>query len=513
MGYALPRGHGRISGMAQTAQYAPGGTTGPGKVRLSFTRTGLIGALLLAVLALTGCVTVQLDATVHPDGTLSGTARYGVAKSLAAFAGGQDQLLAQLRSEGSCDFGGNQGSTKNFDDGTYIGIDCSFNHVTMAEFNSGEAGPKLSKDGDQFHLTGNMNLLQALSDSGTGLFGSGSQTGGAPAPSGIPTDLFPSGFPTDLSSLLPSGIPTDLLPSGFPTDLSSLLPSGIPTDLLPSGFPTDLSSLLPTAAPNSGIPGLDPSTLLKTAKISFAFTFPGKVHSSQGKVDGRKVTFKPDSSGTIDFQTTADATPSNTGGLGRTTWLLLALLILVLLAGAGLLLRRRRAAGRVAVAAGYPPAGYSQPGYPAAGYSQPGYPAAGYPPADYSQPGYPEPHGYSPPGYSQPHGDQYPTRQYPAGQYSPQQYPPQQYPAQPQDPTQQYPPQQYPAQPHYPTEQYPAQSPYAPPHQPPPPPAQPDSWAAPPTDPSPWSRPAAEPTAEPQWPHPEEEREKGSSDS
>ncbi len=487
--------------MAQTAKYAPGGRPGPGKVRLSFGRSGLIGALLLAALLLTGCVTVQLDAAVHPDGTLSGTARYGVAKSLATFAGGQDQLLAQLRSAGSCDFGGNQSSTKNFDDGTYIGIDCSFDHVTMAEFNSGEAGPKLSKDGDQFHLTGNMNLLQALSDSGTGLFGSGSQTGGAPAPSGIPTDLsslLPSGFPTDLSSLLPSGIPTDLLPSGFPTDLSSLLPSGFPTDLLPSGVPTDLSSLLPTGAPGSGIPGLDPSTLLKTAKISFAFTFPGKVHSSKGKVEGRKVTFKPDSSGNIDFQTTADATPSDTGGLGRTTWLLLALLILVLLAGAGLLLRRRRTAGRAAIATGYPSTGYPPAGYPPADYSQPGY----------SQPGYPQPPGYSQPGYPQPPGDQYPTRQYPAGPYPPQQYPPQQYPAQPQDPTQ-----QYPVQPHYPNQQYPAQPPYAPPQQPPPPPAQPDPWAAPPDEPSPWSRPAAEPTTEPRWPRPEEEGEKGRSDS
>src|SRR4051794_37953317 len=179
--------------MASTAQYAAGG----GRVRLSPGRTGLLGALLLAVLALTGCVTVQLNATVHPDGTLSGTARYGLTKSLAALAGGQEQLLQQLKSEGSCDFGNHQGTTKEFDDGTYIGIDCSFDHVTMAEFNSGEDGPKLSRVGNEFHLTGSLNLVKAISD-GTGALGSSS------GPSSLPSTL-PSGLPSDLSSLLPSG--------------------------------------------------------------------------------------------------------------------------------------------------------------------------------------------------------------------------------------------------------------------------------------------------------------------
>jgi hypothetical protein len=466
--------------MAYTAKYAAGRTrAGTGRFRLRSGPAGLLAALALAVLALTGCVTVQLNATVHPDGTLSGTARYGVAKSLAAFVGGQDQLLDQLKSQGSCDFGSRQGTTKDFDDGTYVGIECTFDKVTMAEFNSGEGGPKLTKTGNEFHLTGNLNLLETLSDSGNGLLGgSGSTPSVVPSlPSGIPTDLsslFPSGIPTDLSSLLPSGIPTDLLPSGFPTDLSSVLPSGIPTDVLPSGFPTDLSS---------GLPGLDPTSVLRTAKVSFAFTFPGKVTFSKGKVNGHKVTFTPNSAGIIDFQTTASAVPSGSSGLSTATWLVLAVVILALLAAAGLLIRRRRA-GRAVPAGGYPEPGSYPPGYP-----------------------------YQP-GQQYPPGQPYPAQPYPPGQ---------QYPAQPYPPDQQYPPgQQYPAQPYPPTQQYPA--PPAGPYPPPPPPysgppptqsypatqpyPQPDPSGQPnpyeqyptqqfPAEPNPWAKPAEQPAVEP----------------
>nr|MDQ2958976.1 hypothetical protein [Actinomycetota bacterium] len=349
--------------MSHSPRYAPH--------RPRFRRAALIGALLLAVLALTGCVTVQLKATVHSDGTVSGTARIGVAKSLASLGGGS--ALADLKSQDTCDFGGKKGTTKDFDDGTYVGIDCSFSNVTLAEFNAGEDGPKLTREGDKFHLTGSLNVLQSIAD-GSGPSASGSASGPATA------TAIPSGLPTDLSSLLPSGFPTDLsslLPSGFPTDLSSLLPSGFPTDLsslLPSGFPTDLSGQLPSGS--GGLPsGLDPSTLLKTAKISFAFTFPGKVDSSKGKVTGKTVTFSPDSSGNVNFETTAAAKDSGSlGGLGSTAWIGLVVLVLVVLALVALLLRRRnRPPAQPAFAGGYPG-------------PDPQYPPTGYP-AQQTQPG------------------------------------------------------------------------------------------------------------------------------
>jgi len=465
--------------MTQRAKYAPGGrrparpgrqrrplASSPNRIRLAPGRGGLLGALLLAVLLLTGCVTVQLNATVHPDGTLSGTARYGVAKSLAAVSGGQQQLLAELKQARTCDFGTHHGTTKDFDDGTYIGIACTFDHVTMAEFNSDPDRLRLTKDGDEFHLAGSLSLLDLVAGGNSGGLGLGS--GGVPAPSGFPSDL------------------TSLLPSGFPSDLTSLLPSGFPSDLtslLPSGFPSDLTSLLPSDLPTQGLSqpalsGLDPSTVLKTAKVSLAFTFPGKVKSSKGKIDGRKVTFTPDSAGNIDFQTTASAVPESSTGPGTATWLVLAAVLLALLAAAGLLVRRRRAQ-RAAPTDGYPG------GYP------PGYPA----------------------------GTQYQAQGYPAGtQYPAQGYPPQPY--QPYQPTQEYPtaPPYPPSQPYPHGGPYPPESPYTqgnpyPPTQPypPGPPYQPSPWAAPQEQPSPWARPDAEPDADPAQPWPRPENDSGKS--
>ncbi|HJQ00266.1 MAG TPA: hypothetical protein VJ851_01580 [Jatrophihabitans sp.] len=420
--------------MSYTPRYAPRSVIGR--------RTGLAAILLLAVLALTGCLNVQLNATVHSDNTVSGTARVGIAKSLAALSGiSNSELLNQLKTQQACDFGGKSSTSKSYDDGTYVGVDCTFSGVTLAEFNSGEDGPRLARVGDSFELSGHLNLLDAL-DTG-GLLPSSSST-----PTALPTDLgslFPSGFPTDLGSLLPSDFPTDLgslFPSGFPTDLNSLLPSGLPTDLsslLPSGLPTDLGSLLPSGLPN----GFDPSSLLRTAKVSFAFTFPGKVHSSTGKVHGHTVTFTPDAAGNIDFQTRADATgPSGLAAVSSPAKIGLSLVVLALIVLAlALLLVRRRRSRPMAVAG--QPAGYPAAGYPAAGYQQ-GYPG---------QPPYP------------------PESQYP-GQP---QYPAQPgYPAQPQYPAQPaYPPQPgYPAQPQYPAPPQPYTGPppqvYPPPVQPPP---------------------------------------------
>lgn len=404
--------------------------------RLPIRRPGLLATLLVAMLSLTGCVTVQLKASVHSDDTVSGSTRIGVAKSLATLGGGSAQTaLDQLRSEDSCDFGGKRGTTKDFDDGSYVGIDCSFSGVTLAEFNSGEDGPKLTRVGAQFRLAGSLNLLQAVAG---GLLPSG--PGGSSLPSGVPTDL-------------PSSLPTEL-------------PSGLPTDLLPSGLPTDLASLLP---PTGGLlSGLDPSTLLKTAKISFAFTFPGKVKSSAGKVHGNTATFTPDQAGNINFETTAAATGSSwPASLGTGGWLGLLAVLVALLAMLGWLLRRHRAAPRrPAFGTGYP---YS----PGQAFAQSGYPPGPDQPA--AQPSYPGQPGYA----AQP--------PYPAQPYPTQPYPVQPYPAQPSGD------QPYLDQPYFGP---PASAPPFQPGQPYRPAAEPVSW----DQPAGWDRPPAADQPDPDEP-------------
>lgn len=473
--------HGRIAAMSPMPKYAP---RSAGRVRLSLRRSGMLAALLLALVTLTGCVTVQLNATVHPDGTLSGTARVGVSKTLSSLAGGGDAIRQQLRNDESCDFGAKNGTVTDFDDGTYIGIECTFSGVTMAEFNSGEDGPKLAKNGDQFQLSGKLNLLDQL-NSASGLLGGGSTGSGGSGSATAPPAL-PSGFPTDLSSLLPSGLPTDLgsfLPSGLPTDLNSLLPSdlasqlasGLPSGALPSTLPSGLlpSGVLPSGVlPSGGLPSLDPGALLKTAKIQFAFSFPGKVTSSKGKISGHTVTFTPDPSGNIDFSTVASAKPSSSGP-GAALWLPIALVVLLALAVLAVLLRKRRSRrAEPALAGAYPAPGFGPPG--ADGYPQ----TAPYPPQPY------QPQPYQPQPYqSQPYPDQ---------AFSDQAYPDQppyqsQLPHQPPPPHQ--PPQPY--QSPQPTEPFPSQPPYQAPeptgYQPPGP------WGQPPPQGAGWDRPAEPP--------------------
>ncbi|MCW2541341.1 MAG: hypothetical protein JWN95_3066 [Frankiales bacterium] len=421
-------------------------------------RLGLLALLALTMFALTGCFAVQLTATVHGDNTISGTARVGLLKSLAG-VGGQSGLLQQLDSSDTCTFGSAKTTTKNYDDGTYAGVQCSFDNIAFADFNDGEDGPKLARQGDAFRLSGTFDLTSLLS--GSGLPGSGGASGlpsvpsssGAPAPlpSGLPTDLsslLPSGFPTDLSSLLPSDFPTDLsslLPSGFPTDLSSLLPSDFPTDLsslLPSGFPSDLSSLLPSGG---AMPGVDPSTILKSAKISFAFTFPGKVESSGGSIKGRTVTFTPDDQGRIDFATVASAKASTASKISSVGWTALIVLLIVIIAVVAALFIRRR---------GSPPG-------PQAPFGPLGGPSGPYPPGPPYSPGQPYP-GQTPYPQGQPYPGQNP---YPQGQPYPGQNP-------------------YPQSPPYPGQNpYPAPNPYLPQHppRPPEPEAGPEPYEGPPS--------------------------------
>jgi hypothetical protein len=286
--------------------------------RLQLPRLGLLGVALLAVLLLSGCFTVGVKAEVHPDDTVSGTARYGISKSVAALTGGSPAELLGLLND-SCDFGNHKVQPKPFEDGAFTGYECAFDGVTLAEFNAGVDGPKLRRAGGQFQLSGSFDVASAL----RGQFGRlpGSATSAAP--------------PTALASLLPSD-----LASLLPSDLASLLPSGLPTglaSLLPTDLPTGLAGLLP-----SQLPQLEPSAILKSAKISFEFTFPGRIKASKGRVRGNSVTFTPDAAGRIEFDTTAAAEAGSGSGTGFARWAGLAAGLLAVAAVIGLLLHRRR---------------------------------------------------------------------------------------------------------------------------------------------------------------------------
>jgi len=375
---------------------------------LPLRRLGLVTGLIAAVLTLTGCFAVEMKATVNSDDTVSGTARIGIAKSLSSLAGGSSGLLSELKSgEDPCTFGTKKAAEKDYDDGNFVGVECTFDRIPLADFNQDSEdnnGVKIVREGDKYHLSGRFDETSLASDAGTSS-GSGSASAN-PSASSTPSAALPSGIPTDLSSLLPSG---------FPSNLSSLLPSG---------FPTDLASLIPTTGATAGgavpsdLPGLDPSAILKTAKISFQFTFPGKVESSKGQVKGNTVTFTPDSQGKIDFETIAGATGSgsSTSAASNGKWIGLGAVVVILAAVATWLVLHRR---RAAAVAGAAPAGFGGPGAgfggPTAGTNPPPPAATGYdwgpPPQQYPPPQeYQPPPSYQPPPPTQPYQPPPPTQ-------------------------------------------------------------------------------------------------------
>jgi hypothetical protein len=323
---------GHYRDMPRSPRYAP--------QHRSLSRFSVLGAALAAVLLLSGCFAIGVKARVHADDTVSGTARFGVSKSLSALGGTSTGLFGQAGQP--CRFGNRSFASTPFDDGAFTGVECSFDRVTLADFNAGMQGPRLQRTGDRFRLSGAFDLAAALREQAGRL--SGSATGTAPAPSALPTDLATL-LPSDLASLLPSD-----LASLLPSDLASLLPTGVPSDLaslLPTGVPSDLASLLPT-----GVPQLDPSAILKSSKITFEFSFPGRILSSKGQARGNTVTFTPDPNGRIEFETIAEAEPGT--GLGATGWAGLAALLVALAVLVGWSVRRRRGTPAPA-AAGYPP--------------------------------------------------------------------------------------------------------------------------------------------------------------
>lgn len=138
----------------------------------------------------------------------------------------------------------------------------------------------------------------------------------------------------------------------------------------------------------------------KTAETRIRMTFPGEVLKSNGKIDGRSVTWHPKigekTTLTAEARTSA-IIPILLAAVGAAAVLLLVVGLVVFL-----LLRRRR---RAAFAGAYPGAGYEaggyagdvyppaypQPGvyppaYPPPAYPQPGSQSSAYPPADATQP-------------------------------------------------------------------------------------------------------------------------------
>lgn len=101
--------------------------------------------------------------------------------------------------------------------------------------------------------------------------------------------------------------------------------------------------------------GFDPSQPLMqqfadSAQISVSMTFPGKVQSSNGQIDGNTVTWTPKMGETLEITAVASAVPS--GGGGMLLWILLGIAAVVVIVIVVVLLSRK-GKGAAAPASGF----------------------------------------------------------------------------------------------------------------------------------------------------------------
>ncbi len=111
----------------------------------------LVGVLLLA---LTGCMKVDADLKVNRNETVSGTMLMAIDKKIATEYGqSPDQFREQI--EKSIKDGAHEGvECKSYDDGTYIGSQCTLKEVKFSDMGGSDSGLTFEKDGDEFIVSG-----------------------------------------------------------------------------------------------------------------------------------------------------------------------------------------------------------------------------------------------------------------------------------------------------------------------------------------------------------------------
>jgi hypothetical protein len=149
--------------------------------------TWRIGAFVVLVFLMTGCIKLNINLGINSDNTVSGTVEFGVQKELLDLTGQNVEDLLGTDSPFASDAPGV--TVEPFDDGEFAGQQFIFEDLPIEEFNSGGvagasgatgvtgAGDSLqiARQGDTFVVTGLLDLSSGLSGV-TGPFGG---TGGA----------------------------------------------------------------------------------------------------------------------------------------------------------------------------------------------------------------------------------------------------------------------------------------------------------------------------------------------
>jgi hypothetical protein len=120
-----------------------------------------------AILLLSSCLQMHLDVTVSTHDTISGQVRLGLQKSLLTALGGAGQLGQTLATQSSCDQA--HANQSNYDDGTYVGVVCTYTDLPISQFGKGSRDPSsglsLTRVGDEYKLAGSIDLTKLATNS------------------------------------------------------------------------------------------------------------------------------------------------------------------------------------------------------------------------------------------------------------------------------------------------------------------------------------------------------------
>jgi hypothetical protein len=260
----------------------------------------VLGAALLVVFGLSGCLKVDMDMTVTQDDKVDGSLILGFNKSLMKGLGATDQQLRQqLDSQSPISGLGGKAKASRYEDATFIGQKYTFSGVPLAKLNQSSNGDQLSikHQGSRYVVDGTLDL-------------SAGQLNG------------------------------------------------------------------------SGLGSAQIKQFLKSADIKVKLTFPGKVRSASGSIDGNSVTWTPKFGDKVSLRAVADDTASSGGAGSRALWIILLVVLVLLLAlAAGYVLMMRRRSAPAAAGPG-PAYGAGEGAAPAGAGPAPGH----EPPSDDTKP-------------------------------------------------------------------------------------------------------------------------------
>lgn len=113
-----------------------------------------LGLTALAMLALTGCMKVEANYTLHANDTVDGTMIMGIQKGIGESLGMADSdLLGELSGGvGTDDLEG--ATVEPFEDETWVGEKITFTGMPLADLSEDDTGVSITRDGNDFVVAG-----------------------------------------------------------------------------------------------------------------------------------------------------------------------------------------------------------------------------------------------------------------------------------------------------------------------------------------------------------------------